>query len=58
MEVLYLLLPLALGFVLLMVFVFAAAVRRGQLDDLETPALRILIDDQPKTLDDTPKSEH
>lgn len=47
MEVLFLLLPLALGFVLAMVLVFAWAVRAGQFDDLETPALRMVLDDSP-----------
>ncbi len=45
MSVIYILLPLALlvagGFVL--AFIWAA--RRGQFDDLETPAMRILDDD-------------
>lgn len=45
MEVLYILIPLALGFVLAMVAVFAWAVRSGQFDDLETPALRVLVDE-------------
>ncbi len=45
MDVLFILLPIALGFVLAAVFVFAWAVRDGQFDDLETPALRALLDD-------------
>ena len=45
MEVLFLLLPIALGFVLAAVVVFAWAVHDGQLDDLETPALRMLLED-------------
>jgi cbb3-type cytochrome oxidase maturation protein len=44
-DVLFLLLPVALGFVLAAVVVFAWAVRDGQFDDLETPALRVLLDD-------------
>lgn len=44
MEVLFLLLPLALGFMLATIVVFRWAVRGGQFDDLETPALRILLD--------------
>lgn len=45
MDVLFLLLPVALGFVLAAVVVFTWAVRDGQFDDLETPALRVLLDD-------------
>jgi cbb3-type cytochrome oxidase maturation protein len=45
MDVLFILLPLALGFVAGTVAVFGWAVRSGQFDDLETPALRVLLDD-------------
>jgi cbb3-type cytochrome oxidase maturation protein len=44
MEVLFLLLPLALGFMLATIVVFRWAVGAGQFDDLETPALRMLLD--------------
>lgn len=54
MEVLFILLPIALGFVLAAVFVFAWAVRDGQFDDLDTPALRALLDD-PRGADDEPR---
>ena len=46
MTVLYLVLPLALLIVLAAVVAFAWATRRGQFDDLETPALRVLNDDR------------
>ena len=45
MEILFILLPVALGFVLATVFVFSWAVRGGQFDDMETPALRMLLDE-------------
>lgn len=45
MEAIYLLLPLALGFVSAAVVLFAIAVRDGQFDDLDTPAMRALLDD-------------
>lgn len=45
MEVIFILLPAALIFAGLAVGVFAWAARSGQLDDLETPAVRILGDD-------------
>ena len=46
MEVMYVLLPAALVFAVAAVVVFVWAVRSGQLDDLETPAMRILGDDE------------
>lgn len=45
MSVLYLVLPLALLFVLIAVGFFVWAARRSQFDDLETPAHRVLFDD-------------
>lgn len=45
MSILYLLVPLALALVLLAVTAYAWSVRSGQFDDLDTPALRPLIDD-------------
>ena len=44
MTILYLLIPLALLLTLLAVVTFVWATRRGQFDDLETPAIRILFD--------------
>jgi cbb3-type cytochrome oxidase maturation protein len=41
----YVLLPAALLFAVAAVVVYAWAVRTGQFDDLETPAMRILGDD-------------
>ena len=45
MTVLYLVLPLALIVVAVAVWAFVWATRRGQFDDLETPAIRALHDD-------------
>ena len=42
MSVIYIVLPLALLFAAVALIVFARAVRAGQFDDLETPALRML----------------
>jgi cbb3-type cytochrome oxidase maturation protein len=42
----YVLLPAALLFAVAAVFVFAWAARSGQFDDLDTPAMRILGDDE------------
>jgi len=46
MEVIYVLLPLALLFSLGAVAAFIWAVRTDQLDDLDTPARRILFDEE------------
>jgi cbb3-type cytochrome oxidase maturation protein len=47
MAVMFVLLPAALLFAAGAVAVFAWAARSGQFDDLETPAMRILGDDDP-----------
>lgn len=45
MSIVYLVLPLALVIVLAAVLAFVWAARGGQFDDLETPALRMMHDD-------------
>ncbi|HSB41275.1 MAG TPA: cbb3-type cytochrome oxidase assembly protein CcoS [Methylomirabilota bacterium] len=45
MSVLFVLLPVALLFAAVAVGVFVWAARAGQFDDLETPGIRILHDD-------------
>ena len=47
MSVLFIVLPLALVVVLAAVIAFLWAARRGQFDDLTTPAMRALHDDAP-----------
>ena len=47
MSVLFIVLPLALVVVLAAVIAFLWAARRGQFDDLTTPAMRALHEDQP-----------
>jgi cbb3-type cytochrome oxidase maturation protein len=51
MSVLYLVVPVALVLVGAAVAAFAWAARRGQFDDLTTPAMRALQDDSEKTPD-------
>jgi cbb3-type cytochrome oxidase maturation protein len=46
MSILLLLVPLALMLLILAIAAFAWAVRGGQFEDLETPALSILADDE------------
>ncbi|QDU76799.1 Cytochrome oxidase maturation protein cbb3-type [Bremerella volcania] len=48
MSVIYIALPIALLLATLAVIGFVWSVREGQLDDLETPAVRILEDDKVK----------
>jgi cbb3-type cytochrome oxidase maturation protein len=45
MSVLYLVIPLAIVLAALAVAGFLWAVRRGQFDDLQTPAIRAIQDD-------------
>ena len=47
MSVIYVVLPLALLLAAAAVAAFTWAVRRGQFDDVETPAIRVLYDDEP-----------
>jgi cbb3-type cytochrome oxidase maturation protein len=47
-NILYLLIPLGLVLVAIMVAAFFWATKSGQFDDLETPALQILLDDDTK----------
>lgn len=58
MEVLYLLIPIAMIFVVLIGLAFFWAVRSGQYEDMEGPAHRILMDDDdpmiPGNQDTTP----
>jgi cbb3-type cytochrome oxidase maturation protein len=49
MSVIYIVLPIALVVVVAAVAAFVWGARRGQFDDLETPALRMLHDDPPAT---------
>jgi cbb3-type cytochrome oxidase maturation protein len=53
MNVLYFLIPLALLVLGVAVWAFFWAVGTGQFDDLDTPAVRILMDDDQAPMDDT-----
>jgi len=54
MTILLLLIPLSLLLVGIAAWAFAWAVRRGQFDDLDTPALDILGDDDRDTAASAP----
>jgi len=45
MDILYLLIPIALGMMLIAAVIFLWTVKSGQYDDLDGPAHRILMDD-------------
>lgn len=52
MSILYVLIPLALLVLGVAVWAFFWAVGSGQFDDLDTPAMRIILDDDTKPADD------
>ena len=52
MSILYFLIPLALLVLGLAVWAFFWAVGSGQFDDLDTPAMRIVLDDDSRPADD------
>jgi cbb3-type cytochrome oxidase maturation protein len=52
MAVMFVLLPVALAFAAGALAVFLIAVRAGQFDDLDTPPLRMLVED------DVPPRQH
>jgi len=53
MNILYLLIPLALLLLGVAVWIFFWAVGSGQFDDLDTPAMRIVMDDDTKPDDES-----
>lgn len=52
MSILYVLIPLALVLLGLAVWAFFWAVGSGQFDDLDTPAMRVVMDDDSKPKED------
>lgn len=53
MSILYILIPLALVLLGGAVWAFFWAVGSGQFDDLDTPAVRVIMDDDKQPDDDT-----
>jgi cbb3-type cytochrome oxidase maturation protein len=53
MNILYLLIPLALILLGVAVWAFFWAVGSGQFDDLDTPAVRVIMDDDEKPPEDS-----
>ena len=54
MSVLYIMVPMALFLAVAALIAFFWSVRDGQYDDLESPAHRILFDDEPCPIAKTP----
>jgi cbb3-type cytochrome oxidase maturation protein len=48
MSSMYFLIPLSIVLLIVAIGLFVWAARRGQFDDLETPAWRVLLDDEHK----------
>ncbi len=48
MDIIYLLLPISILLALIGLAAYIWSVKNGQFDDLETPAIRMLFDDQEK----------
>lgn len=46
MDILFLLIPIALGFLIIALGIFFWAIRDGQYDDMESQGLKIIIDDK------------
>lgn len=57
MSIIYVLLPAALVLAIAAVGAFIWAVRSGQFDDLDTPAVRILHDDEDEYLTQKPTGD-
>ena len=54
MSVIFIVVPLAALIVLAAVLAFVASARRGQFDDLDTPAVRMLHDEPSTRTEDRP----
>ncbi|MCB0350907.1 MAG: cbb3-type cytochrome oxidase assembly protein CcoS [Bdellovibrionales bacterium] len=48
MNILYMMVPMALLMGFIFIYLFIRVVRSGQYDDLDTPAIRILLDEEKK----------
>jgi cbb3-type cytochrome oxidase maturation protein len=57
MSIIFVLLPISVFFGLCGLIAYLWSLRSGQLDDLETPALRMLFDDEQETAQSPEESE-
>lgn len=46
MDIIFLLLPISVTFALIALLSYIWAVKKGQYDDLKTPAIRVLLDEE------------
>lgn len=58
MNILYIMIPLAIVLVIMAIFFFFWAVNNKQFDDLDSPAYRILLDDEHDAVMQQPKIPH
>ncbi len=58
MSILYLLLPIALVFLTLAVIIFFWAIKNGQYDDMQSQAMKVVIEDHLEQKDKTVSSEN
>lgn len=58
MNILYIMIPLAIVLVIMAIFFFFWAVNNKQFDDLDSPAYRILLDDEHDAVMQQPKTPH
>lgn len=58
MDIIYALVPLSILLIGIAVVIFFWAVRSGQFDDMESPAHRILFDDDDESVNTPPPSMH
>ena len=54
MSILFLLIPLGLVLLVISLWGFFWAVRTGQFDDLQSPAIKMLLDDETNANEDKP----
>lgn len=57
MSVIYLLISISIIVAIAFLAAFVKAVRSGQYDDDYTPSVRMLFDDELKTIEDNPKEQ-
>jgi len=57
MDILFLLIPIALAFLVIAIMIFFWAIRDGQYDDMESQGLKVIIDDKQQAKRDTQSSK-
>jgi len=57
MSILFLLIPIAIFFLILAILIFFWAIRNGQYDDMQSQAMKVVIEDHLQKKNDTTESE-